>query len=258
VGERAGRSRYFSLRGGAEERYGSASTALVLETPKKEGSATVAAVRIHGQSVQLRHATTLTSEEYVTEQAWRTATLERCPLHLEGGCGLAPHTTYERVEPAGMQVARYYCAKGHTTFSLLPDCLASRLPSTLAEVERVVVAAEAAPSLEQAAVELRPDIETQGGVRWVRRRLRPVRIALLAMATLLPGVLGGAGVPTLTALQARLGTEIPALVRLRELAGAQLRSLPPPLGLGPRTERRRSRRHAFQHEAGPDPPGGIR
>lgn len=208
--------------------------------------------------MQLRQATALTSDEYVTEQAWRTATLEGCPLHPEGGCGFARHTAYERVEPPGMQVARYYCPKGHTTFSLLPDCLASRLSSTLAEVEEVVVAAEAAPSLEQAAVELRPDIETQGGVRWVRRRLGPVRIALLAVATLLPEVLGGDGVPTLTALKATLGGEVPALVRLRELAGVQLRSLPPPLGLGPRTERRRSRRHLFQHEAGPDPPGDRR
>lgn len=208
--------------------------------------------------MQLRHATALTSDEYITEQAWRTATLERCPLHPEGGCGLSRHTAYERVEPAGMQVARYYCPKGHTTFSLLPDCLASRLSSTLVEVEQVVVTAEAAPSLEQAAVQLRPDIETQGGVRWVRRRLGPVRIALLAIATLLPETLGSAGVPTLTGLGVTLGPEIPALVRLRELAGAQLRSLPPPLGLGPRTEPRRSRRHAFQHEAGPDPPGARR
>jgi len=157
-----------------------------------------------------------------------------------------------------MRVARYYCPKARTTFSLLPDCLASRLSSTLVEVEEVVVAAEAAASLEQAAVELRPDIGTQGGVRWLRRRLRPVRVALLALATLLPEVLGGDGSPTLTGLRATLGPEMPALVRLRDLAGAQLGSLPPPLGLGPRTEARRSRRHAFQHEAGPDPPGEHR
>src|SRR5215813_2143055 len=74
--------------------------------------------------VQLRHPTALTSDQYVTEQAWRTATLERCPLHPEESCGFARHTTYSRVEPPGMQVARYYCRRGHTTFSLLPDCLA--------------------------------------------------------------------------------------------------------------------------------------
>lgn len=204
--------------------------------------------------MQLRHATTLTSGAYVSQQAWRTATLERCPLHPAGGCGLAKHTSYGRVEPPGMRVARYRCPTSRTTFSLLPDCLASRLSSTMAEVEQVVIAAEAAPSLEPAAERLRPDIGTQGGLRWIRRRLGPVRVALLALATLLPGALGSTGVPTLTAVRTALGGASPALVRLRELGASQLRSLPPPLGLGPRTRARRSRRHRFQHEAGPDPP----
>ena len=206
--------------------------------------------------MQLRHETTLTGEAYVSQQAWRTASLTRCPLHPRGRCGLAKHTAYARVEPVGMRVARYYCAAGRRTFSLLPDCRASRLSSTLAEVEQVVIAAEAAPSLGQAAVRLRPDIEAQGALRWVRRRLRPVRVALLAIATLWPQALGEAGgVPALCAARATLGT--PALVRLRGVAGRQLWSLPPPLGLGPRTARRRSRRHRLQHETGPDPPSGC-
>jgi hypothetical protein len=79
----------------------------------------------------------------------------------------------------------------------------------------------------------------------------------LALATLLPDALGG-GVPTLTAFAATLGAPTSVLARLRELAGEQLRSLPPPLGLGPRTPPRRSREHTFQHEAGADPPGGRR
>lgn len=156
-----------------------------------------------------------------------------------------------------MQVARYYCRKGNTTFSLLPDCLASRLSSTLVEVEQVVMAAEAAPSIEQAAVQLRPDIGTQGGLRWVRRRLLPVGTAVLAIATLVPTALGSIGAPpSLTAVRARIGTV--ALVRLRELAGAQLSSLPPPLGLGPRTKPRRSHLQGSQHQTGPDPPRGCR
>lgn len=197
----------------------------------------------------------MTSEEYVTEQGWRTATLERCPLHPRG-CDLARHTPYARVEPAGMRVARFYCRAGHTTFSLLPDCLASRLSSTLSEVERVVVAAEGAASLEEAAAKLRPEIETQGGVRWVRRRLGPVRVALLAIATLLPERIGNVGSPTLAGVAAKLGSARPALVDLREIASAHLRSLPPPLGFGPRTVPRRSRQNVFQHEAGADPPRG--
>jgi hypothetical protein len=169
---------------------------------------------------------------------------------------LARHTTYARVEPPGMQVARYYCRKGHQTFSLLPDCLASRLSSTLAEVEQVVVVAEGALSLEQAAGELRPDIEMQGAVRWLRRRLGPVRVALLAIITLLPLTLWGSGVPPLTQVRSVLGQ--PTLARLREIVGVQLRSLPPPLGLGPRTRPRRSRQDRFQHEAGADPPESRR
>lgn len=181
--------------------------------------------------------------------------MERCPLHPQG-CDLARHTPYSRVEPSGMRVARFYCRTGHTTFSLLPDCLASRLSSTLAKVEHVVIAAEASSSLEQAAAELRPEIETQGGVRWVRRRLGPVRVALLAIATLLPEQVGVVGIPTLAGVAARLGSERPALVVLRERASARLGSLPPPLGFGPRTAPRRSRQNVFQHEAGADPPAG--
>ncbi|HME71378.1 MAG TPA: hypothetical protein VKM54_16115, partial [Myxococcota bacterium] len=60
--------------------------------------------------MQLRHETTLTGEAYVSQQAWRTASLARCPLHPRGRCGFAKHTAYTRVEPVGMRVARYYCA----------------------------------------------------------------------------------------------------------------------------------------------------
>jgi hypothetical protein len=155
-----------------------------------------------------------------------------------------------------MQVARYYCRAGHRTFSLLPDCLASRLSSTLAEVEQVVIVAEAAPTLEQAAAELRPDIERQGAMRWLRRRLGPVQVALLAIVTLLPWAIEPAGRPTLAQARSALGR--PTLARLREIAGAQLGSLPPPLGLGRRSRPRRSRQDRFQHEAGADPPGDRR
>ncbi|MGQ0503852.1 MAG: hypothetical protein ACT4TC_00880 [Myxococcaceae bacterium] len=142
--------------------------------------------------MQLRHESQLTSEEYVKQEAWKSASLERCPLHPEGGCGLSRHTPYSRVEPPGMKVARSYCEKGHTTFSLLPDCLASRLSSTLAAVEEVVVAVEQrATSIEAVAEELWPDIEVQGAVRWVRRRVLAVMIALRTLKGLRPDVLSG-------------------------------------------------------------------
>ena len=42
------------------------------------------------------------------------------------------------------QIARWYCRESHTTFSLLPDCLAARLLGELDEVEEVVAHAEQA------------------------------------------------------------------------------------------------------------------
>lgn len=103
----------------------------------KKGEARDGRPRCGPRVVQLRHESQLTSEEYVKQRAWESASLKRCPLHPAGGCGIARHTPYSRVEPPGMKVARAYCAEGHTTFSLLPDCLASRLSSTLAAVEEV-------------------------------------------------------------------------------------------------------------------------
>ena len=73
----------------------------------------------------------------VRAQAWRDASLERCPNHPHGGCSFARHGTYARKTPRGTRIARWYCPESHTTFSLLPDCLAARLPGTLDEVEQV-------------------------------------------------------------------------------------------------------------------------
>jgi hypothetical protein len=150
-----------------------------------------------------------------------------------------------------MRVARYYCAAAHRTFSLLPDCLAAKLPGDLDEVERVVAAVEAAPSVEAAADKLRPDIELPGAVRWVRRRLRPVRAALLAVVTLVPA-LAGSCLPTLGGVGQRLGT--PVLRQVRAKAEKHLGSLAAPVGFGPRppgSGRARARR---EHDLGPDPP----
>ena len=105
--------------------------------------------------MQLRYQTGLTGGQYVSEEAWRTARLDRCPNHPHGGCSFARHGAYERRRPAGTQIARWYCRESHTTFSLLPDCLAARLPGTLRRLEEVVVHAEQAPSLVKAADEIR-------------------------------------------------------------------------------------------------------
>lgn len=206
--------------------------------------------------MQQRHKTALTSEEYVSQQGWLEASLDRCPLHPRGGCGLAQHGTYARVQPPGMQVARWYCRTGKTTISLLPDCLASRLCGSLDEVEEVVATVETktaqGTSLEAVAGQLRPDLmDLRSAVRWVRRRLHPVRMVLLALVTLLPGQLGEE--PRVLAVRKALGTT-QALVRLREIGATHLGSLAPPIGLGPRQRGRARRRRRSQQGTGPDPP----
>lgn len=215
---------------------------------------TVGAVRTTA-GVQIRFTTKLTGEEYVSRQAWREATLSGCPRHPRGGCGFARHGTYGRKHPAGCRIARYYCPTAHETYSLLPDCLASRLGSTLAEVEAVVIAVEQAKSVERAADGLRPEIELPGALRWTRRRVLGVRAALTAIISLLP-VLFALCSPTVRALRATLDTT-PALPALRAVAADALPHLPPPLGFGPRPRPRRSRRRKAQHQTGPDPPARL-
>jgi hypothetical protein len=201
--------------------------------------------------VQVRHATGLTSEEYVRRKAWRSARLERCPLHPEGGCGFAGHGSYPRVSPLGCRIARNRCPTARVTFSLLPEFLCSRLTGTLAEVEAVVSVAEAAPR-EAASEALRPDIELPGALRWLRRRTRLVHAGLAAVIGLLPELLAGRE-PTVSSIRSALGAEN-VLVRLRAEVAPHLAALPPPLGFGPRPSRRRPSPTALQQEAGPDPP----
>ena len=162
-----------------------------------------------------------------------------CPFHPAGGCGLARHGSYPRVHPAGVRVARFLCPSRGETISLLPVFLAARLPATLDEVEEVVDAVQAAPSIACAAEATRPPDEKRAvtsisAARWVRRRLRPILAALVAMVTLLPELSGCA--PTLAAIRARLG-QARVLVALRELGHAHLRALSPPLGLHARVGR---------------------
>jgi hypothetical protein len=210
---------------------------------------------VQTRPVQLRFATEITSDKYVTERAWHDASLRCCPLHPGGGCGFARHGTYERVQPPGCLIARYYCPAGHRTFSLLPDCLAARLRGSIDEVEQVVKTVEQSPSVEVAAGKLRPDIELPGAVRWTRRRLAPVRMALLALVTLFPDKLGST--PTVTGVCAHLGRD-QILMAMREIAGTQLWALPHPLGFHHRGRDRDRPIKGFQHETGPDARAGPR
>jgi hypothetical protein len=152
-----------------------------------------------------------------------------------------------------MFVARAYCAKGHTTFSLLPDCLASRLSSTLAAVEGVAAAVEQREtSLEAVAGELRPEIGVQGAVRWVRRRVVAVAIALRVLKGLRPDVLSGVE-PTLGDVRAALGVK-DALPAVRGLAGEQLLRMPPYVGFGHQPRDGDTGERRLQQGTGADPP----
>ena len=206
--------------------------------------------------MQLRFKTGLTSEEYVSREAWREATLERCPLHPDGDCGFARHGSYARVSPPGARVARWRCPQGHCTFSLLPDCLAARLPGALAEVEAVTLAVEHAPSLEAAADRLRPDIELPGAIRWTRRRVQRVHAALHRVRGVEPERFAG-WPQRVSTWRARLGVE-PVLPALRAIAADYLHELPTPLGFSNRLPRGGESPFASQHAMGPDPPGSSR
>jgi hypothetical protein len=151
-----------------------------------------------------------------------------------------------------MRVARWYCPQGRMSFSLLPDCLCSRLRGSLDEAERVVVMSEAM-GVEAAAQAIRVDeIELPGVLRWLGRRRRGVRAAVLALVTAMPGRLGT--VAEVRAVRSVLGTER-ALVALREIGADRLHVLAPPVGFGPPRVRRRQCGGGVQHETGPDPPG---
>ena len=215
--------------------------------------------------VQLRFDTGLAGEQYVTRELWRQARLERCPLHPRGGCGFSRHGTYERKSPAGTYIARWYCRLGHQTFSLLPDHLAARFPGTLAEIERVVAAAERASSVQACADALRPvTISLPSAMRWVRRRLAPVHALLPIVVAMVPQHLQGC-TPTIEAFHERLvvgsaagsltaSAPGSALVRLRDLLSVHLPALAYPLGFRHRGPGAGEHQGGLQQHKGPDPP----
>lgn len=141
------------------------------------------------------------------------------------------------MSPAGARVARWWCPVARKSISLLPEFFAARLSGTLDEVEAVVAAVEQAGSVSAALEDVHPAdaadaIGLPGALRSMRRRVRAVYAALLAIITLMPDLFIGTA-PTITGMRAVLSTGR-ALVRLRELAGQRLSSLPTPLGFAPR------------------------
>ena len=104
-------------------------------------------------------------------------------------------------------------------------------------------------TLASLAEELRPEIETQGALRWMRRRVVSVKATLGIVVGLLPHLFAGRQ-PTVQDFRAALGVEGGVLPALREKAARHLASLIPYVGFGPHPKRRARR----QHGTGPDPP----
>jgi hypothetical protein len=223
--------------------------------------------------MQLRFATQdITGEDYVSSRLWQRARLSCCPLHPRGGCGFAAHGTYERVNPPGTRIRRWYCRLAGVTFSALPDFLCARLSGTLPDLERAVRLVESAPSLEKAVRIERPEIDLPGVLRFFRRRVTHTHRALSAIKGLYPDTFAGV-VPTVSAFRQALGlgsgadipppttappnTAIPTtdsvLVRLREFASRHLAMLTAPLGSNPVRIAPRQPQIGRQHGMGPDP-----
>jgi hypothetical protein len=151
-----------------------------------------------------------------------------------------------------MRIARYYCPTARETFSLLPDCLASHFPGELDDLEQVVAAVDAARSVEAAADTLRPDITLPSAVRWIRRRLTPVRVALVTVVTL--GPVAFVGDARLSAVRTALATAS-ALLALRAHVADHLTALPTPLGFQPPRRARDRAPRARPHGMGADRAG---
>ena len=138
--------------------------------------------------MQIRYQVNVSSvHEYNEQNLHEKAELKQCPFHPKGGCGFRRHSYYLRLIPIKCKIPRWYCRIAHTTISLLPDFLPSRLSGTLKDVEEVVLEYLKHPTLVSAAEAIRPDIGLQGALRWLRRRLVYVdNILKVAAGTLSP------------------------------------------------------------------------
>jgi len=162
-----------------------------------------------------------------------------------------------RKVPAVAYVARYYCQEQHTTFSLLPDFYASRMPGTLDDIERAVATAEATGKVEQAADTLRPAdvldaVTLSAAVTWLRRRLALVGTMFVTVTGLFPDLFAGVQHSVL-AFRQHLGTSR-VLVMLRGICAPHLHALPRPLGLNPPRKPAIAGARGHRQSPGPDPP----
>jgi hypothetical protein len=201
--------------------------------------------------MQMIFETQMTSDEYVIERGWQRATLHSCPVHPDRDCGLRAHGSYARKHPSGVRVARWYCATGQVTISLLPEFLAASFSGTLPELEAATAVSELTRSINEAARQLRPELDDErSAVRWLRRRLSAISEALTVLVTSLPELMGTA--PRLSAIGAKLGaTGGTILVALRRASSSLLSALPAPLGFRHRKAVARKVAGTTQHTVGP-------
>ena len=129
------------------------------------------------------------------------------------------------MSPPGTHIARWYCPQGIAHSACCPIIWRHAFPGTLSEIEQVVAAVEQASSLEAAADRLRrDDVTLPSALRWVRRRVAPVRTLLTIVVGLLPAVPAGLRAADHRAVRVRLACD-EVLMLLRELAAVHLQSL---------------------------------
>lgn len=211
--------------------------------------------------MQIRFAIDCTSDQYVKEKRWQDASLNVCPEHSSGGCGFSRHGTYERLNPPGTRIARWYCPLAGQTYSLLPDCLASHYRGSLSEIEALVVAVEQSRSLESVAQQIRPEVELPGVIRFLRRRCSSIRRALHLIKGLFPDDFAAVE-PTVmhfwTALEHNASDSLSitdsVLMTLRSYCQPYLHRLPTPFGFSPTSATGCCPVPGRQQPAGPDPP----
>jgi hypothetical protein len=117
----------------------------------------------------------------------------------------------------------------------------------------VVATVDQAKTLEAAADLLRPDCASLiSAVRWIRRRVMPVRTVFTLLAGMFPGIFQGCA---LTVADFRLRLDcVTVLVQARHLAHDTLPNLPRPLGFIPPRAEGGGRKIRFQQRMGTDPP----
>ena len=161
-------------------------------------------------------------------------------MHPEGGCSFCRWGTYFRLVPLECEIARFYCRESRTTFSVLPDCLAARMPGTVQQLEQASLAVEQGKKqgpLEVQAQKLRTTshhgepIEPRSAVRWMMRRHHAVTLCLTVLITLMPQVFGSC-VPTLASVGAKLSGVWGqcVLMGIRHVAQGLLDKIPSPVG----------------------------